>query len=325
MRQATLVAFYDQKRGELGHLLRTWQDRLARAIRQIGAETIFRPYPPAQVHATVLGLERLPQPALYNRNMLDFRGELRTMRLPELFGFILGSGRLPFDAQFGGFEDRDYPFRSLGAPPFQRSFSIQGKTAVVIGWPARAARRGRLSTPDWPPVLDELRRSAQRSTSSTAGIGSPPMSTTTSICAWASSMAASLRILNASWSSRRCGGRSGGSPPSTIRIRPSDLAVVAYPDGEETLPVDQSEVVRLSDPRLRREGFVAELYAWKSGAEFAQRFYRSAVNCLRLSRRKADPAAGTGAGRSGRGGSIRYRDRAPDSAATCGWLRRSGR
>ena len=51
------------------------------------------------------------------------------------------------------------------------------------------------------------------------------------------------------------------SPPSTVRIRPSDLAVVAYPDGEETLPVGRSEVVRLTDPRLRREDFVAELYA----------------------------------------------------------------
>jgi hypothetical protein len=37
--------------------------------------------------------------------------------------------------------------------------------------------------------------------------------------------------------------------------------VVAYPDGEETLPVDRSEVLRLTDPRLRREDFVAELYA----------------------------------------------------------------
>jgi hypothetical protein len=52
-----------------------------------------------------------------------------------------------------------------------------------------------------------------------------------------------------------------GSSPSTVRVGPSDLAVVAYPDGEETLPVGRSDVVRLSDPRLRRADFVAELYA----------------------------------------------------------------
>ena len=146
----------------IGASAASWRDRLARAVQQVGARIIFRPYPLAQVHATVLGLERLPQPALYNRNMLEFRGELRAMRLPELFGFILQSGHLPFDAQFGGFEDCDYPFRSRGARPFDRSFSIQGRTAVIIGWPVRAARDRRSSAPDWPLILDELRRSAQR-------------------------------------------------------------------------------------------------------------------------------------------------------------------
>ena len=52
-----------------------------------------------------------------------------------------------------------------------------------------------------------------------------------------------------------------GSPAATVRISASDLAVVAYPAGEETLPVDRCEVVRLTDPRLRREDFIAELYA----------------------------------------------------------------
>jgi hypothetical protein len=50
------------------------------------------------------------------------------------------------------------------------------------------------------------------------------------------------------------------SLPSTVRISASDLAVVAYPAGEETLPVDRCEVVRLTDPRLRSEDFTAGLY-----------------------------------------------------------------
>jgi hypothetical protein len=260
VRQATLVAFYGRKRGHLGHLLRTWQDRLGRAVRQIWGEAAFRPYPLAQVHATVLGLERLPQPALYNRNMLDFRGELRAMRLPELFGFILESARLPFDAQFGGFADRDYGFRSRGAPPFHRSFSIQGRTAVVIGWPVGAARDRRPSAPVWPPVLDELRRSAQR-----FGV----------LHRWHRELSdvdndlyLRLGLLDGELADaqrelveqemRRV---LSNSAPSRVPIGPSDLAVVAYPDGEETLPVDRSEVLRLTDPKLRREDFVAELYA----------------------------------------------------------------
>jgi hypothetical protein len=260
MRQATLVAFYGQKRGPLRHRLRAWQDRLARAVRQIGAETVFRPYPLAQVHATVLGLERLQQSALYNRNMLDFRGELRAMRLPELFGFILESGHLPFDVQFGGFADRDYPFRSRGERPFHRSFSIQGKTAVVIGWPARAARHGRSSAPDWPLVLDDLRRGAQEF-NVLHRWHREPSDVDNDLYLRLGFLDGELANSQRELVEQEMRRALSGSPPAILRIGPSDLAVVAYPDGEETLPVDRSEVVRLTDPRLRREEFVAELYA----------------------------------------------------------------
>ena len=53
----------------------------------------------------------------------------------------------------------------------------------------------------------------------------------------------------------------GEAPPLTVRVGPSELALVAYPGGEETLPVDQCEVVGLTDPRLRSEDFIAGLYA----------------------------------------------------------------
>jgi hypothetical protein len=260
VRQVTLVAFYGPKRSPLEHLLRTWQDWLVRAVRQIGAETVFRPYPQAQVHATVLGLERLPEPALYNRNMLDFRGELRAMRLPELFGFILEFPHLPFDAQFGGFADGDYPFRSRGARPFHRSFSIQGKTAVVIGWPVQSTRGGGPSTRNWPLTLEELRRGAQRFNvlhrwhRESSDVDNDLY---LRLGLLDGELADSQRELV----EREMRRALSAAPPSTVRIGPSDLAVVAYPDGEETLPVDRSEVVRLTDPRLRRDDFVAELYA----------------------------------------------------------------
>jgi hypothetical protein len=260
VRQATLVAFYGQRRGPLGHLLRAWQDRLARAVRQIGAETVFRPYPLAQVHATVLGLERLPQPALYNRNMLEFRGELRAMRLCELFGFILESGHLPFEAQFGGFEDRDYPFRSRGGRPFHRSFSIQGNIAVVIGWPVRAARHGRSSARDWPLVLDDLRRSAQEF-NVLHRWHRDPSDVDNDLYLRLGFLAGELADSQRELVEQEMRRALSESPPSMLRIGPSDLDVVAYPDGEETLPVDRSDVVRLTDLRLRRDDFVAELYS----------------------------------------------------------------
>ena len=260
MRQATLVAFYGAKRGPLSRLLRSWQDRLGRSIGQTGAADVFRPYPLAQIHATVLGLERVLGPGFCNRNLHEFRGRSEVMRLPELFAFILQSGRLPFDVQFGGFEDRDHPFRSWGAPPYYRSFSIQGRTAVVIGWPARALRDGRASARDWPPILDELRRSAQRFNVLHRWHREPSDVD--------NDLYLRLGLLEgdlADWQRelveddmRRA---LAASPPSIVRIGPSDLAVVAYPADEETLPIGRSEVVRLTDPRLRHEDFVAGLYS----------------------------------------------------------------
>jgi hypothetical protein len=244
----------------LGHLLRTWQDRLGRVVRQIGAQTVFRPYPLAQVHATVLGLEKLPRPGLYNRNLHDFRGELRAMRLPELFGFIIEPDHLPFDAQFGGFANRDYGFRSRGARPFQRSFSIQGRTAVVIGWPVRAAGDGRSSAPHWPLILEELRRSAQR-----FGVlhrwHRQPSDVDNDLYLRLGLLDGELADAQRELIEQEMRRALSNSAPSTVPIGPSDLAVVAYPDGEETLPVDRSEVLRLADPRLRCENFVADLYA----------------------------------------------------------------
>jgi hypothetical protein len=263
VRQATLVAFYGPKRGRLGHLLRSWQDRLGWSIRQLGAEMVFRPYPLAQVHATVLGLERLLQPGLHNRNLHEFRGRAQAMRLPELFTFILESGHLPFEAQFGGFEDRDYPFQSRGARPYHRSFSIQGRTAVVIGWPVRAARHdhdGRPTTRAYPLILDELRRSAQKFNVLHRwhrGAFDVDNDLYLRLGLLDGELVDSQRELVEQDMRRAL----GASLPLTVRIWPSDLAVVSYPADEETLPIGRSEVVQLTDPRLQSEDFVAQLYA----------------------------------------------------------------
>jgi hypothetical protein len=256
VRQATLVAFYGPKRGPLGRLLHSWQDRLGRSIRQLGAQLVFRPYPLAQIHATLPGLEKSLGPDLHNRNMQELRGQMRAMRLPELFGSILDSGQLPLDIRFGAFEERDDPFRSRGARPYHRSFSIQGRTAVVIGWPVLI---GRDATPEWPQTLEELRRGAQRfnvlhrwhrepadvdnDLYLRLGVGD-------------GELAESQRQLIEQEMRRAL----SEMPPSTVRISASDLAVVAYPAGEETLPVDRCEIVPLTDPRLRRQDFIAGLY-----------------------------------------------------------------
>jgi hypothetical protein len=260
VRQATLVAFYGPKRSPLGQLLGTRQDQLGRTLRQLGSQLVFRPYPLAQVHATILGLERVPGPGVDNRNMHELRGELRAMRLPELFGFILDSGRLPFDVQLGGFEERDQPFRSRGARPYQRSFSIQGRTAVVIGWPVHAVRDGRPATREWPLTLEQLRRGAQRF-NVLHRWHREPADVDNDLYLRLGVLDGELAQPQRELVEHEMRRAMSASPPATVGISASDLAVVAYPPGEETLPIGCSEIVRLTDPRLRREDFIAELYA----------------------------------------------------------------
>ena len=263
MRQATLVAFYGAKRGPLGSFLRTWQDRLGRATQRLEAGIAFRPYPLAQIHATIIGLERSTQRGFRNRNLQELTGRAPAMRLPALFAFILEAGHLPFDAQFGGFENRDDPFRSRGARPYHRSFSIQGRTAVIIGWPVRAPRRGGDGRPTgraYPPILDDLRRSAQRFNvlhrwhRESSDVDNDLYLRLGLI---AGELAESQRELVEDEMRRAL----SGSLPLLVQLTTSDLAVVSYPANEETLPIARSEVVQLTDPRLRDADFIARLYA----------------------------------------------------------------
>jgi hypothetical protein len=260
VRQATLVAFYGPKRDPLARLLRACRERLARSLRQLGAQIVFQPYPPAQIHATLLGLEKAPGPDLHNRNMEELRGERRAMRLPELLGCLRDSGQLPFGVRFGGFGERDDPFRSRGARPYHRSFSIQGRTAVVIGWPVQAAPDGPPGTLEWLLRLEELRRGAQRF-NVLHRWHREPADVDNDLYLRLGVLDCELAEPQRQQIEEKMRRAMSQLPPATIRISASDLAVVAYPAGEETLPVERCEAVPLADPRLQSEDFLAGLYA----------------------------------------------------------------
>jgi hypothetical protein len=51
------------------------------------------------------------------------------------------------------------------------------------------------------------------------------------------------------------------APPFILQLGASDLAVVSYPADDETLPLVRSKAVQLTDPRLRDDRFIAQLYA----------------------------------------------------------------
>lgn len=165
MRQATLVTAYGPKPAHLSALLLECQRMLTEALGDS-----FQPYELSQIHATIIGLEHLLESPNCNLNLWRFRSRLGHMDLPGFVASVLTHPCFPMSVQFGGFADRDYPFTSRGQRPFDRSFSIQGTKAVLIGWPVRgkpavsATRQSQYSAAQesrlYPTSLDDVRRFA---------------------------------------------------------------------------------------------------------------------------------------------------------------------
>jgi hypothetical protein len=150
---ASLVAFYGNtpKPDNLVKLAMEIQKILAKNPR-----LEFTRYEPKQVHATIVGLEGLRVDGkIVSANFAELRRTVRLLHLQEVAKHLLSSKHLPFAVRIGGFNGAlDYAFASRGLHPRNRSFSIQGRIAVAMGWPARGGL--------FPPTLDLLRRDLAR-------------------------------------------------------------------------------------------------------------------------------------------------------------------
>ncbi len=146
MNNLTLVAGYGAKPRAFEELVRDLQARL---VRMLGAG--FVPYSVGQVHGTIIGLEGLREPeGVINANFLHLRQERRVMDLARAVA-VLDESALPLRIRVGGFgASTSFEFTSRGQHPYERSFSLRGGIATVIGWPA--VNDGRVRT------LDDLRR-----------------------------------------------------------------------------------------------------------------------------------------------------------------------
>lgn len=142
----TLVAGYGAKPSAFKELVRELQAQLSAIL-----EGAFEPYAIEQVHGTIVGLEGTREPdAVLNANFLRLRGERRVMDLERALALLDGDA-LPLRIRVGGFAaSNNYSITSQGQHPYERSFSLRGGLATVIGWPAASDGRVR--------VLDELRR-----------------------------------------------------------------------------------------------------------------------------------------------------------------------
>jgi len=148
--QLTLVVFLEQLSTELSEVI----GGLKSKITAILGDVAFTPYSPSQIHGTILGLEadRLGE-VIFNRNGSKFLEKPLSCDLESAIDSILKAQDLPpIRISFGGYKPKvNYPFTSRGLHPYNRSFSIRGTQAVVMGWP----KRGKAYTDE----LDKLRRS----------------------------------------------------------------------------------------------------------------------------------------------------------------------
>ncbi|NEO98492.1 MAG: hypothetical protein F6K58_07410 [Symploca sp. SIO2E9] len=147
MRQVTLISLYGEKSLELVNLIHQCQKMIAGIT---GIE--FTPYDLPQIHATILGLEQVIGTPMHNLNLAKYQNLSKKMDVCGFLNWLRISDYVPFQIQVGGFDDCDYDFTSRGQRPYERSFSLQGNKAVIMGWPIRhlplgvsEKRRGEIS------------------------------------------------------------------------------------------------------------------------------------------------------------------------------------
>jgi hypothetical protein len=111
---STVVAWYDTLPDDLALLVGQVQ---ASAARLLGGA--FTARDPAQVHATVIGLERAPAPF----DLSPLATHLRSALSP------------PWTIRFGGFPPGDRRLLSRGLSLHDRTFGVYGDKVVLVGWP----------------------------------------------------------------------------------------------------------------------------------------------------------------------------------------------
>jgi hypothetical protein len=144
------VALYGAKAGAARDLLVGVQEIIAGCVGER-----FRPYSLEQVHATLIALNGVRDPAtgtIVNEYFAEHAGVAEQMDLPLVMRILAARFAEPLAVRFGGWgAGEPVPFRSQGVHLHERGFAAHGKALVLVGW-AAAALAG-----DGRP-LDRLRR-----------------------------------------------------------------------------------------------------------------------------------------------------------------------
>lgn len=144
------VALYGPKAGPLRDFLASMHALIA---EHIGGS--FRPYSLDQVHATLIALNGVRDPetcGIVNEYYLTYAGVRQVMNLGLVMDTLVTRFTSPLQIRIGGYQQHQpVPFFSRGQHPFERTFSVQGNSFVLVGWPV-VARTGSARP------LDKLRR-----------------------------------------------------------------------------------------------------------------------------------------------------------------------
>ncbi len=131
--QFTIAAFYGQKPSAFVAFL----NDIRRIIANAPIGSSFRPYTDAQVHTTLMGLERrITSTGIYNLNLYQSTREERRMQIAGCVSLI-ETWIQEIKIRFGGFDQADDRFLSWNQRPYLRTFGIHKSTDKVVlnGWP----------------------------------------------------------------------------------------------------------------------------------------------------------------------------------------------
>ena len=146
------VALFGTKTGVLKGLLE--------AVQEICSERLgegFLPYTLDQIHSTVIRLDARThsEPGLLvNQHYLELAGVPRAMDHARAVEILTAYLAPPLNIRIGGFRPNSpTTFSSRGQHPYERMFSAQDGSLVLIGWPVSTVINGITQRP-----LDDLRR-----------------------------------------------------------------------------------------------------------------------------------------------------------------------
>jgi len=131
LKQVTLVAIYGQK-------LRAFEKYVGRCVNHIVHSPLrrfFKPYHINQMHATIVGMEKLigfNEP--FNANIWRAEGKQKEMDIDLLLNIV--KNHHGFKIKFGGFGLDNLEIDSFGISAYFRSFELQwaSNKVMIMGW-----------------------------------------------------------------------------------------------------------------------------------------------------------------------------------------------